>query len=327
VSVSAPPAAPETPEATAPLAEPIFESVGPPASVAPDSDFDSDFFEIPTDAGEPSEELGDEHYAELPGFEHDLSKRAVSPFWWLLPVFFALPGGVIAFFLVRKRDARRAKALLITGIVLTVLAAALTAAIALMFRPMPPAPPSTQRPSKTAAATEPTSAPPAVATDYPKWNIIHDRGVKLTRSPESEDPDGKFREDHAYLIENPEGKVRLLVWYARSGSDIRTLRAKPWTNLDTLFKGTDGSAANSSALVTTFVEQHPDQVMLGAYKWTNKTFEPTYWVGWAAEDSAAGTTATPAHGERAYARSGSSWHEVTTSVSTGDAWESTGPVE
>jgi zinc ribbon protein len=46
--------------------------------------------------------------------------RPVSGAWWLLPIFFTWIGGLIAWALTRDRDPGRARAMLITGIVLTV---------------------------------------------------------------------------------------------------------------------------------------------------------------------------------------------------------------
>jgi hypothetical protein len=48
------------------------------------------------------------------------SVRRVSGWWWVLPIVFALLGGVIAYFGVRDRDARKARAMLLTGIALSV---------------------------------------------------------------------------------------------------------------------------------------------------------------------------------------------------------------
>jgi hypothetical protein len=46
--------------------------------------------------------------------------RRVSGWWWVLPIVFALLGGVIAYFGVRDRDGRKARAMLLTGIALSV---------------------------------------------------------------------------------------------------------------------------------------------------------------------------------------------------------------
>lgn len=46
--------------------------------------------------------------------------KPVSALWWLLPIFFGILGGVVAYIGVRDRDARKAKNMLIVSIVLTV---------------------------------------------------------------------------------------------------------------------------------------------------------------------------------------------------------------
>ena len=55
-----------------------------------------------------------------------------SALWYLLPVFVGLLGGIIGFFILRKKDAGMARNLLITGAVVTFLTIALQA-IAWMY--------------------------------------------------------------------------------------------------------------------------------------------------------------------------------------------------
>jgi len=49
------------------------------------------------------------------------STRPVSAVWWLLPILFTWLGGLIAWALTRERDPRRARAMLLTGIILAVI--------------------------------------------------------------------------------------------------------------------------------------------------------------------------------------------------------------
>ena len=57
--------------------------------------------------------------------------------WWLLPIFFSLIGGIIAWACIKDRDPRMAKNNLILGIVLTVLPGAVFMVIALGIASIP----------------------------------------------------------------------------------------------------------------------------------------------------------------------------------------------
>ena len=60
-----------------------------------------------------------------PGIEPAAPSGSVSFLFWLLPVFLGFIGGIIAFFVVRKKNPKLALVMLITGIVLTLIAVAL----------------------------------------------------------------------------------------------------------------------------------------------------------------------------------------------------------
>lgn len=146
-SATAPPAEqPVSDYASAPVPAPVSAAVSAPAPVsapvsdyasasasapAPVSDYapsvptepsvpaaptppNSDFFPMPPagSAEAPSD--------NPPAAEFDLPAEKISFLFWLLPVFLTWVGGIIAFFLVRKLNPKTAKAMLITGIVLTV---------------------------------------------------------------------------------------------------------------------------------------------------------------------------------------------------------------
>ena len=57
--------------------------------------------------------------------------------WWLLPIFFSLIGGIIAWACIKDRDPRMAKNNLILGIILTVLPVAVIMVIALGIAAIP----------------------------------------------------------------------------------------------------------------------------------------------------------------------------------------------
>jgi uncharacterized membrane protein len=45
----------------------------------------------------------------------------VSVLWWLLPLFFGILGGIVAYFAVKKRNPKTAKKLLLFGVVMTII--------------------------------------------------------------------------------------------------------------------------------------------------------------------------------------------------------------
>ena len=47
--------------------------------------------------------------------------KSRSSFWFLLPIFFNIIGGVIAFFVIREDDPKKARNCLYLGIILTVI--------------------------------------------------------------------------------------------------------------------------------------------------------------------------------------------------------------
>lgn len=106
------PAAPAAPPADfgAPVPASIPE-VMPPAS-PPVADF------APPAPMPPAADAEWGQESEPAGF--DLPPEKVSFLYWLLPVLLTWLGGIIAFFLVRKKNPKQAKSMLITGIVLTV---------------------------------------------------------------------------------------------------------------------------------------------------------------------------------------------------------------
>ncbi len=48
-------------------------------------------------------------------------ERPRSNWWYLLPIFFSLIGGIIAYFAIRRDDPRKAKKCLYLGIILTMI--------------------------------------------------------------------------------------------------------------------------------------------------------------------------------------------------------------
>jgi len=110
------------------VAAPAAEFASPADSAIP-SDFaapapdaptppSGDLFEIPPPP--PAEASNADWGTDVPVGEPQFPAEKVSFLWWLLPVFFTWLGGLIAFFLLRKKNPKAAKAMLITGIVITV---------------------------------------------------------------------------------------------------------------------------------------------------------------------------------------------------------------
>jgi hypothetical protein len=112
-------------DVAAPAAEfaPAADAIGAadPAAPAPDAPAppDGDFFAIPPTAP-PTDVPNAEWTPDVPVGEPQFPADKVSFLWWLLPVFFTWLGGLIAFLLLRKKNPKAAKTMLITGIVLTV---------------------------------------------------------------------------------------------------------------------------------------------------------------------------------------------------------------
>jgi glucan phosphoethanolaminetransferase (alkaline phosphatase superfamily) len=53
--------------------------------------------------------------------QDETSEAKNSGWWWLLPIFFSLPGGIIAWAIIKKHNWRQARNMLTTGILLTLL--------------------------------------------------------------------------------------------------------------------------------------------------------------------------------------------------------------
>ena len=313
------PAAVPGPVAPAPAA------VAPPsASIAPEPTMSDDFFTIPVPAASgPSEFF--EGAAAAPGFEaptHEATPQNVSFLFWLLPVLLTWAGGLIAFFVVRGRDAKQAKAMLVTGLVLTVVYVLLAwAAIAVgVFGSGSFAPHAgTNQPPVSA-----TLAEPSVAADYPKWVPGKTHALVTTPLTTSTDSNAKIRQDRFYELTSPSKSVHLLAWYARSGPTTEALRSVIWVNPDTLYKGTDGSSKQALSLAAQMKKDHPGEDLLGAYpagKPSNGS--RTYDVGWAALSGG-----RLDHGEHVYSYSASSgWKQFSPRSVTMSSWDSNGAVK
>ncbi|MEX2459200.1 MAG: hypothetical protein WD770_09465, partial [Actinomycetota bacterium] len=87
--------------AVEPQAQPVGSSVAPPAPYAP-----APYAPAP--------------YAGAPQPGYAAPPQPVSGAWWLLPIFVGWLGGLIAYFSVRDRDRGKAKAMLWTGIIISV---------------------------------------------------------------------------------------------------------------------------------------------------------------------------------------------------------------
>jgi Na+/proline symporter len=59
--------------------------------------------------------------------------HSVSGWWWLLPIFFTWLGGLIAWAVTKDKDPKKARSMLILGIVLAVILVVLTVAFIALF--------------------------------------------------------------------------------------------------------------------------------------------------------------------------------------------------
>ena len=60
-------------------------------------------------------------------------ERPRSNWWYLLPIFFSLIGGIIAYFAIRHDDPRKAKKCLYLGIILTMISIIINIALASVY--------------------------------------------------------------------------------------------------------------------------------------------------------------------------------------------------
>ena len=315
------PSAYESASAPAPVAEPVATPAPPSAQAAPESKMTDDFFNIPVPApsGPPAFFEGVGGTPELDASVPAASAPKASFVFWLLPVLLAWVGGLIAFFVVRGKNALQARAMLLTGIVLTVVYALIAYALVTVgvfglgmfaFNAGNNIPPAAV-----------TAAQPSVAADYPKWTVDKDHGIVLAHLTSSKNPAATVRQDHYYEVASPNARMHIVAWYARTGATTETLRSTVWVNPDALFRGTDGSSDQATSLAASMTNTHPTETLLGAYpvgKPVNGV--TTYNVGWAA-----GSDGTMIHGEHVYSYSASSgWHQVSEKSKSTSAWNTTG---
>ena len=92
-----------------------------------------------TECGNSLDNLSQTNISTTPQSYPQYSRQGGKPSaaWWLLPIFFSIIGGIIAWACIRDRDPRMAKNNLILGIVLTVLPIIVTLIIFLGFITIP----------------------------------------------------------------------------------------------------------------------------------------------------------------------------------------------
>ena len=92
-----------------------------------------------TECGNSLDNLSQTNISTTPQSYPQYSRQGGRPSaaWWLLPIFFAIIGGIIAWACIRDRDPRMAKNNLILGIILTVLPIIVTLIIFLGFITIP----------------------------------------------------------------------------------------------------------------------------------------------------------------------------------------------
>ena len=62
-------------------------------------------------------------------------ERPRSNWWYLLPIFFSLIGGIIAYFAIRHDDPRKAKKCIYLGIILTMISIIINIVLASIYEP------------------------------------------------------------------------------------------------------------------------------------------------------------------------------------------------
>lgn len=100
-------------------------------------------------------------------------------------------------------------------------------------------------------------------TDYPGWRIIGRSGPARTTIVVGEEAGG-VREDISFSLEAPDGSMRLLAWYARSG-EVETVASRQWVGLDEMYTAQSWESSKAAGLYAQFKEDFPDEALLGAY--------------------------------------------------------------
>ena len=314
------------PAAAAPMTldNPFATPASAPAQTPPPSPMSDDFFTIPVPSSSGSSFFDEATAAQDVGGAapaHSAGGEKVSFLFWLLPVLLTWVGGLVAFFVVRGKNPKQARAMLITGVALTVVYALI--AVAVVFGLGLLAYNGVQNVQSTQVMSASTA--PAVAADYPKWRIVQDDGVTTTQVSSSADPSVKARQDHTYHVTSPNGKIELVARYARTGASQNALAMQGWVNPYTVFKSTDGTSAMATSLYAKMHADHPGESLLGAYEVGKpKGKVRTYNVGfYIATTTGSGTSFK--RGEHVYSYSASSgWKQTASDSKSSSAWNTTG---
>ena len=173
-----------------------------------------------------------------------------------------------------------------------------------------------------AAQGPPAASVLPLSADYAGWTVERDNGIATLQvhGPAAD----QVRQDAAVLLRSPSGDMRLLASYARSGSDQQGAQAKPWTTLDTLFKGDGWRSDEAQALYRTFSADYPKDSLLGAYQVSASADGVSQWyVGFYRIEGVAGI-----RGERVYAfdPKSKSWRRVADDSKSQDFWNELVPV-
>jgi len=164
--------------------------------------------------------------------------------------------------------------------------------------------------------------------DYPGWKMLQQMGPMSTQLVGGSAA-GEVREDVAYLAESPDGTMRLLLWYARSGSKNRIGDAA-WVRLGELFIADSWDSPQARALYSQVALDNPGELLLGAYP-SDEMTDPSselWHVGFYIEQLQGGQPSW-IRGDHLYEynRTRGGWRLVEADSGSENAWNTTGPVK
>lgn len=181
--------------------------------------------------------------------------------------------------------------------------------------------------SREAADLGSRNASDLLMDDYPGWRPLEQAGPMRTQLIGDEDG-STLREDVAYLIESPDGTIRLLAWYARSGTHDG-LADVSWVRLDELFIGDSWDDEKARALHLQMTLDNPEELLLGAYRLEDTSGGPEQWhVGFYLERRGQGDSQW-IRGDHLYAYDSvkGTWSLVKADSGSDNAWNTIGSVK
>lgn len=176
----------------------------------------------------------------------------------------------------------------------------------------------------TPSSVQQSAAPPPVRADYPAWTVADESENTAVMSTSAGAT--YVREDRYFGLSRPEGgQPTITALYSRSSPDAARLPERAWTNIDTLFRGSNPDASMALSLAEEFALDHPRQRLLGAYRSGTHGALASYNVGF----FEGRPSASWIRGEYVYVFDphGGTWRQVKDDSGSDSVWNTAGPVE